>query len=77
MLKMSEWAPQSLGGALAAGEALDPKGGPATQKITRLPLAVLTSDNPVAFSSPNGRTPVNMSSLLYWILLCHRRLLVT
>ena len=26
MLKMSEWAPQSLGGALAAGEALDPKG---------------------------------------------------
>jgi len=41
MLKMSEWAPQSLGGALAAGEALDPKGGPATQKITRSPLAVL------------------------------------
>jgi phosphatidylserine decarboxylase len=26
MLKMSEWAPQSLGGSMSAGEALDPKG---------------------------------------------------
>jgi hypothetical protein len=26
MLKMSEWAPQSLGGSMAAGEVLDPKG---------------------------------------------------
>jgi hypothetical protein len=30
MLKMSEWAPQSLGGSMSAGEALDPKGDEGT-----------------------------------------------
>ena len=30
MLKMSEWAPQSLGGSMSAAEALDPKGDEGT-----------------------------------------------
>jgi hypothetical protein len=44
MLKMSEWAPQSLGGSMAAGEVLDPKGDEGTfcwtnERKPRFPIA--------------------------------------
>jgi hypothetical protein len=47
MLKMSEWAPQSLGGSMAAGEALDPKGDegePLTVTRTFTPRKWLRND---------------------------------
>ena len=34
MLKMSEWAPQSLGGSMSAAEALDPKGDEGKSYLT-------------------------------------------
>jgi hypothetical protein len=65
MLKMSEWAPQSLGGSMSAGEALDPKGDEGKLPIVErsLNLPSLSKDITAVDLTWNGAASPQLQSL--------------